>query len=89
MVSIGPLNPVSSSVSPGEAKVTAVTAWGVLRDGLLSLFLTYGAQKKLCECESEGEEWALNTGAANLQPTIDIHSHTIQSSLRQVQVCSI
>lgn len=47
-VSIGPLNPASGSVSPGEAKVTAVTAWGLLRDGLLSLFLTYGAQKKLC-----------------------------------------
>lgn len=50
MVSLGPLNPVSGSVAPGEGKVTAVTGWGMLRDGLLSPFLTYGAQKKLCVC---------------------------------------
>lgn len=45
VVSSGPL---SSSVAPGEAKVTAVTGWGKLRDGLLSPFLT--AEKKLRVC---------------------------------------
>lgn len=87
VVSIGPLNPVSGSASPGEEKVTAVTGWGMLRDGLLSPLLTCGAQ--LCVCESEGEEWALSTGAANLQPTTDIHRHTIRSTPRRVQVCSV
>lgn len=72
------LNPVSGSVSPGVEKVTAVTGWGMLRDGLLSPFLTYSTQKRLCVCvcESEGEEWVSSTGGANLQPTVDIHSHT-------------
>lgn len=54
VVSIGPLNLASGSVAPGKAKVTAVTSWGMLRDGLLSLVLTYGAQKYLyawgCGC---------------------------------------
>lgn len=78
VVSIGPLNPVSGSVAPGKAKVTAVTGWGMLRDGLLSLFLTYGAQKYLCACvwQSEREEWVLSTGAANLQPTTNINTVT-------------
>ena len=79
MVSIGPLNPVSGSASPGEEKVTAVTGWGMLRDGLLSPLLTCGAQLCVCVCvcvcESEGEEWALSTGAANLQPTTDTQTH--------------
>lgn len=40
--------------------------------------LTFGAQKYLCMCErdSEGEEWALSTGAANLQPTTNINTIT-------------
>lgn len=71
-----------------RGKVTAVTGWGMLRDGLLSPFVTSGAQKKLCVFDSEGEEWVLSTGAANLQPTIDIHSLTRQRCPRQVQVCS-
>lgn len=71
VVSIGPLNLVSGSVAPGKAKVTAVTGRGLLPDGLLSLFLTYGAQKYLCMCEREceGKQWVLSAGAANLQPT--------------------
>lgn len=52
MVSIGPLNPVSGSVASSKVKVTGVTSWGVLRDGLLSPFLTYGAQKNLYVCVS-------------------------------------
>lgn len=65
--------------------------WGVLRDGLLSPFLTYGAQRKLCVClcVSEGEEWAHSTGAASLQPTTNTQSLSVQSSSRQVQVCSV
>lgn len=77
MVSIGPLNPVSGAVSPGEAKVTGVTGWGMLPDGLLSPFLTYSAHKKLCAREAEKKSVGVKYRCCQPSPAKRRHTHRL------------